>query len=393
MSLCINPVCPQPHHPNHQNRFCQSCGSSLELLGHYRVLSLLSDKTGFSKVYAATAENTPKILKVLNQELSNDPQAVELFSQEAYILSTLNNPVLPKFEEYFQYETRNGLILHCMIMETMEQPNLDVWLDQQNTFLSPGDAVDWLKQFLPNNVSPTPLLNKKKVALGRLLAALLVSLGILGLISLFIYSPQFATLTASTQSPQRKGTVDYFPYQEGMDSQGKIAQFNIAVLSVKYKWVTGSNFQIQADDEIISLDVLNLKLQQDNIQEIMDAPSEIIAVGVASCGGKIAVKERLALERSRQIQRLATRLFENTPSVKGYRLLNLGQFQGGDCEKNQDLTAYQRSVMIIGVKEVPPGLILDEALRDRLANKPFADFKLENYSLGSVKDFKTLVSK
>ncbi|QOV23571.1 inactive serine/threonine-protein kinase VRK3 [Anabaenopsis elenkinii] len=393
MSLCINPVCPQPHHPNHQNRFCQSCGSSLELLGRYRVLSLLSDKTGFSKLYAATAENTPKILKVLNQELSNDPQAVELFSQEASILSTLNNPVIPKFEEYFQYETRNGLILHCMIMETMEQPNLDVWLEQQNTFLSPGDAVDWLKQFLPNNVPPTPPLKKKKVPLGRLFAALLVSLGILGLIALFIYSPQFTTLTASRQSPQRKGTVDYFPYQEGMDSQGKIAQFNIAVLSVKYKWVTGSNFQVQDDGEIISLDVLNLKLQQDNIQEIMEAPSEIIAVGVASCGGKIGVKERLALERSRQIQRLATRLFENTPSVKGYRLLNLGQFQGGDCDQNQDLTAYQRSVMIIGVKEVPPGLILDEALRDRLANKPFADFKLENYSLGSIKDFKTLVSK
>ncbi len=391
MSLCINPVCPQPHHPNNQDRFCQSCGSSLELLGRYRVLSLLSDKTGFSKVYAATEQNTPKILKVLNQELSNDPEAVDLFCQEASILSSLNHPVLPKFAGYFQHETRNGLVLHCIIMETMEQPHLDVWLEQQNRLGSPGEAVDWLRKFIPTNISPTQ--PSKKVPLQGLLAALLASLGILGLIALVIYSPQVATLTPSTQSPERKGMVDYFPYQEGMDSQGKIAKFNIAVLSVKYKWLPGSNFQVKYNDEIISLELLKLKLQPENIQEIMQEPSEIIAVGLANCGGKPGVKQRLALERAQQIQGLATKLFENTPSVKGYRLLNLGQFQGSTCQENQELTAYQTSIIIIGVKEAPAGLILDEALRDRLENKPFADFKLENYSLGSIRQFKTLFSK
>ncbi|MTJ32578.1 4-Cys prefix domain-containing protein, partial [Aphanizomenon sp. UHCC 0183] len=54
MSLCINPVCSQPNHPdNDENRFCQSCGSQLELIGRYRVLRLLSDKTGFGKIYEA----------------------------------------------------------------------------------------------------------------------------------------------------------------------------------------------------------------------------------------------------------------------------------------------------------------------------------------------------
>ncbi|WP_415857479.1 4-Cys prefix domain-containing protein [Nodularia spumigena] len=44
MSLCINPACPQPYHPDNQDRFCKSCGSPLELLGRYRVINLLSDK-------------------------------------------------------------------------------------------------------------------------------------------------------------------------------------------------------------------------------------------------------------------------------------------------------------------------------------------------------------
>src|SRR5207237_4484886 len=82
MSLCINPVCPKPNHPdNHQNRFCQSCGSHLELLGRYRVTSLLSNKTGVSKVYEAYEKDTPKILKILKEDLSRDAKAVELFQQ------------------------------------------------------------------------------------------------------------------------------------------------------------------------------------------------------------------------------------------------------------------------------------------------------------------------
>ena len=56
----------------------------------------------------------------------------------------------------------------------------------------------------------------------------------------------------------------------------------------------------------------------------MENPSEIISVGTASCEGDITAEQRRALERSQQIQLLAKKLFSNTPSVKGYRLLNLG---------------------------------------------------------------------
>ncbi|MDH6088998.1 inactive serine/threonine-protein kinase VRK3 [Umezakia ovalisporum] len=402
MSLCINPDCPQPHYPNHhQDNFCKSCGSPLELAGRYRVVSLLSDKNGYSKVYVADKQNTPKILKVLNEDLSNDPGAVELFCQEASLLKPLNYSGIPQFEGYFQYQTRNGLVLHCIVMDKIDQPDLDRWLEQQNHLISPAAAVEWLKQLVPVNVvnnSAThvtvPRLTKdsEAVPLKALFAALLVSFVLLSFTALATISPRFGTLATTAQFRQKKGTVDYFAYEKGRDSKGKIAQFNIAVLSNEYKWLAGSNFQVQSDDEVISVELLKLNLEQEGIQQIMEEPTEIISVGVASCGGNPVVEERQALERSQQIQRLVTSLFSNTSSVQGYRLLNLGQFQGRNCQKNQDVTAYARSVMIIGVKPESEDVILDEALRDRLENKPFADFRLKDYSLGARASFKTIPS-
>jgi hypothetical protein len=142
----------------------------------------------------------------------------------------------------------------------------------------------------------------------------------------------------------------------------------------------------------MTLDSLKSNLEQEGIQKIMENPSEIISVGTASCEGNITAEQSRALERSQQIQLLGKKIFSNTPSVKGYRLLNLGQFQRKDCQANQDSTAYQRSIIIIGVKKQAEGVILDEALRDRLDKKPFADFKLDDYSLGAADKFKTIPS-
>lgn len=551
MSLCINPACPQPKQADEQNRFCQSCGSQLELLGRYRVVQLLSGDTGFSKVYEVYEKDTPKILKVLREDFSQDAQAVALFQQEVAVLGQLNHPGIPKVDSYFQYQTRNGLVLHCLVMEKIAGLNLEQWLQQQDyrpisqiqalawlrqlveildvlhsnqylhqdikpsnimiryplaeddgeslvlidfglaqtqnsettpimsagysaieqmngeavpqsdfyalgrtfVFLLTGyhpldmydiqnnilnwqsraahisplllDLIDWLMATeisdRPSNAqeilqrlteisqqlivisgesensspatNPTVLTTKKpsnKLPLLRLFAALIVSLLLIIIAAFVLRSRNFIPVNNLGQNPEKKGKIDYFAYVEGRDSQGKSAEFNIAVLSVEYKWLLGSNFQVQSNDKVISLDLLKLNLEQDGIQNIMDNPSEIIAVGTASCEGKIAIEQRRALERSRRIQLLARKLFSNAPNIKGYRLLNLGQFRRNDCQPNQDATAYQRSIMIIGVRNQSPGVILDEALRDRLEKKPFADFKLDDYSLGSVEKFKTI---
>ncbi len=588
----------------------------MELLGRYRVTCLLSDKTGFSKVYEACEQDTPKILKILKEDLSGNTKAVKLFQHEVTVLEQLKHPGIPKEDSYFQYQTRNGLVLHCIAMEKIDGYNLVQWL-QQNRPISEEQAVTWLKQLVeildlvhgkqylhrdikPSNImirsplgkdwgdlvlidfgtateidrtepdqlsngdgmtalmssgysapeqmngqavpqsdffalgrtfiflltghhpldmydvqqnvlhwqnhaidisplllnlidwltaadikkrpanaqeilqrleqieegkkfcsdddstppKPLPLaevedsepsvlwseqepensippasvvetqltepnpeninlvidLNTEQlsppipktlsspqkepeeVPLLKFFAGLLVILGLLSIVALATRNSKFTVKSNYGQSPEKKGNIDYFSYQEGRDSQGRRAEFNIAVLSLEYKWLLGSNFQLKYNDEIISIDLLKLNLEQEGIQKIMDEPSEIISVGTASCKGNIAVQQRIALERSKQIQFLVKKIFINTPTVKGYRILNLGQFQRSDCQTIQDLTKYQTSIIIIGVKKKSAGVILDEALRDRLEKKPFADFKLEDYSLGTAEKFKTIPS-
>lgn len=137
------------------------------------------------------------------------------------------------------------------------------------------------------------------------------------------------------------------------------------MLSVEYKWQLGSTYQIEYNDQTITLDSVKSNLEQEGIQRIMESTSEIISVGIASCESDTPAEQSRALERSKQIQILAKKIFSQTSSVKGYRLLNLGQFQGKDCQASQDSTACQRSIIIIGVKKQAEGFILDEALRDR----------------------------
>jgi WD40 repeat protein len=151
MSLCINPRCLQPDHPgNDSNQFCQSCGSDLILQGRYRVMRLLSDKSGFGKVYEAFERSTPKILKILKENHSTNPKAVALFQQEASVLSQLQHPSIPQIEPdgYFQFFPRNASEpLHCIIMEKIDGPNLTQWMRQQgNHPISEKQAVNWLHQ-------------------------------------------------------------------------------------------------------------------------------------------------------------------------------------------------------------------------------------------------------
>lgn len=581
MSLCINPNCPQPDDPdNVRNRFCENCGADLLLQGRYRVTRLLSDKSGFGKIYEAEEQGTPKILKVLKDNLNNDTKAVELFKQEAEVLGQLTHPGIPRVDSYFPYQTRTGQSLHCIAMEKIEGSNLEEWMAAQgNRPISQEQAIAWLKQlavilklvhdkhYLHRDIKPSNIMLRTSpyqggdrgggqlvlidfgtarevtrtylakvgagqgitaivsagytapeqangearaqsdfYALGRtcvflltgqypntmydaqrdaldwhrhtsgispgllnlidwlmvrdpnqrpanaqeilqrldeldrepgisqaatvnvvgnphtppvapatpaptrqippqtqenqrekfLLLAFLIfvflTFGLISLAALTIFSSDRPSLPPNAQAPQKKGEVDYFPYVEGTDSQGRTAEFNIAVLSREYKWQLGSSYQVKYNDQLLPLDALQSNLEAEGIQKIMENPNQVISVGTASCEGTGAQEERRAFERAKQIQLLAKKLFRNVSSVQNYRLLNLGQFQRDDCNSNQDETSYQRSIIIIGVKQQTPGVILDEALRSRLEKKPFGDFQLEDYSLGSPEEFKTIPS-
>lgn len=151
MSYCINPNCPKPDDPgNTSNRICRNCGSELLVQGRYQVMRLLSDKSGFGKIYEAYQGANPKILKVLKEELNQNSRAVELFQQEAIVLSKLNHPGIPKVtaDGYFQFFPRNqDQPLHCTIMEKIEGANLRQWMRQQHyTPISEKQAINWLRE-------------------------------------------------------------------------------------------------------------------------------------------------------------------------------------------------------------------------------------------------------
>lgn len=151
MSYCINPTCPKPNDAANANSpLCRHCGSELLLKGRYLVMRLLSDKSGFGKIYEAFDGSTPKILKVLKEDHNTNPKAVELFQQEAVVLSQLNHPGIPKIEPdgYFRFFPKGAKDpLHCIVMEKIEGPNLKQWMQQQgNHPISIEQALNWLKQ-------------------------------------------------------------------------------------------------------------------------------------------------------------------------------------------------------------------------------------------------------
>ncbi|MBD2088753.1 serine/threonine protein kinase [Microcoleus sp. FACHB-1515] len=152
--ICINPHCFQPDHPgNDGNRHCQSCGAELLLQNRYRVVRLISDRSGFGRVYdAIDLQNRaqPKILKILKEVHSTNPKAVELFRQEAIVLSQLHHPGIPAIEPdgYFQVHLPDlPDPLHCLVMEKIDGPNLREWMQQQgNNPIGEKQALNWLMQ-------------------------------------------------------------------------------------------------------------------------------------------------------------------------------------------------------------------------------------------------------
>jgi WD40 repeat protein len=113
-------------------------------------MRLLSDSSGFGKVYEAYNGAIPKLLKVLKQKHNDKPRIIELFQQEAAVLSQLNHPGTPRVEPdgYFQFFPTNSTEpVHCIIMEKIDGLNLKQWMKQQgNHPISEKQAFNWLKQ-------------------------------------------------------------------------------------------------------------------------------------------------------------------------------------------------------------------------------------------------------
>ncbi|MBD2439293.1 serine/threonine-protein kinase [Nostoc sp. FACHB-110] len=145
---CINPTCQRPYPQPWGNKFCNSCGALLQLLDRYVPLQPLGSG-GFAQIYTVWDEKTQseKVLKVL---VEDSPKALELFTQEAAVLISLQHPGVPKVEAdgFFQVtlSSPKQRQLACLVMEKINGPTLDEMLDNYPQGCPENLVLSWFTQ-------------------------------------------------------------------------------------------------------------------------------------------------------------------------------------------------------------------------------------------------------
>lgn len=147
-SHCINPNCPDPYPQNWSNNFCQSCGAPLRLQNRYIPLEKLG-VGGFAITYIVWDMHTrcDRVLKVL---VANTPKSLELFRQEAEVLSNIRHWGIPKvdIDSYFEItiDQLTQRQLPCLVMEKINGQTLQDYLDQHPEGCPEECLLDWLRQ-------------------------------------------------------------------------------------------------------------------------------------------------------------------------------------------------------------------------------------------------------
>jgi len=149
MSLCINSNCQTPQNPDNL-LFCETCSSGLLLQNRYRVIVRLGGG-GFGDTFEINEvrTNQTKVLKVLTD---NRQKAIELFKQEAAVLSQLDHSGIPKVEPdaYFEHYPHNSQTpIHCLVMEKIEGEDLQKYMQKNGLRpINQTTAIEWLKDLL-----------------------------------------------------------------------------------------------------------------------------------------------------------------------------------------------------------------------------------------------------
>lgn len=150
MSYCLNPKCSNRKDPANVNRsHCRHCGSDLLLQGRYRLKKRLG-VGGFAETYEIDDRGTRKVIKVLLAELNKEEKAIELFRQEALVLSELSHPGIPHVDPdgFFEFTPKGSKDpLYCFVMEYIEGENLYDWMKQRKQQpIEEELAIDWMFQ-------------------------------------------------------------------------------------------------------------------------------------------------------------------------------------------------------------------------------------------------------
>jgi serine/threonine protein kinase len=142
---CINPDCQRPYPQPWGHKFCNSCGSPLQLFDRYIPLQRLGEG-GFARIYTVwdNKTETEKVLKVL---VESSPKALELFEQEAAVLCSLRHAGVPRVDRdgFFQVNLTNRQ-LPCLVMEKIYGQTLEEVLQNYPQGCPENLVVNWLTQ-------------------------------------------------------------------------------------------------------------------------------------------------------------------------------------------------------------------------------------------------------
>jgi serine/threonine-protein kinase len=151
--------CNQGHKNRNGSRFCTECGEMLWLSAgevlekRYRLMRQLA-AGGFGRTYLA--ENLHRfnercVLKEFAPQVHGDRElekAKELFEREAGALYNLTHPQLPRFLEFFQAETKDGVSCLFLAQDYIEGETYYDLLRSRGSF-SEGEVREFLSKILP----------------------------------------------------------------------------------------------------------------------------------------------------------------------------------------------------------------------------------------------------
>lgn len=166
---------------------------------------------------------------------------------------------------------------------------------------------------------------------------------------------------------QNWGSSVVYPI-DGYDSAGKYAAFDVAVLPENLTWAHKSTSVLAIDGlTMIAETEVPERVFTPELREGLGRSKSLIAVGLASQEGRVEVETQRAEDRATSAAGWLTAIA--APGAPIWRL-NLGQFKGG-CEAaaGGESTAWQRPLIIVGVRSEDEGVKLDEALADAISGK------------------------
>jgi serine/threonine protein kinase, bacterial len=120
----VNAVGSCQHLDNTPDRlFCVHCGQPIvvmKTIRNYQVLKPLG-QGGMGSTYLAWADHKMLVLKEMNAEVINNTKAQELFEREAKILSTLQHPGIPRYQDFFSAAGKRYLAMDLVHGQDLER--------------------------------------------------------------------------------------------------------------------------------------------------------------------------------------------------------------------------------------------------------------------------------